>query len=87
MTVLSQTFFTLVGSHLMAFSFFSAGHCKKLLMVNNSLIVSSFDGMSGFVSIKVLEVFHEHFRGLEGGNLMLGNDDGGVLGNVAGGLL
>ena len=27
MTILSQTFFTLVRSHLVAFTFFSAGHC------------------------------------------------------------
>ena len=32
-------------------------------------------------------LFHEHFGGLESRNLVLGNDDGGVLGNVAGCLL
>jgi hypothetical protein len=42
MTVLSQAFFTLVRSHLVAFSFLSAGHCKKLFKgVNYLLIVSS----------------------------------------------
>ncbi len=35
MTILSQSFFTLVGSHLVAFSFLSAGHSKKILVVNN----------------------------------------------------
>ena len=35
----------------------------------------------------LLEVFHEHLGGLESGDLVLGDDDGGVLGNVTGGLL
>ena len=29
MTILAKTFFTLVGSHLMAFTFFSAGHIGR----------------------------------------------------------
>ena len=32
MTVLSQTFFALVGSHLVAFSFLSAGHFRNALV-------------------------------------------------------
>ncbi len=35
----------------------------------------------------VLEVFHEHFRGLESGDFVFGDDDGGVLGDVSGCLL
>ena len=34
MTVLSQAFFTLVGGHLVAFSFLSAGHFTLSLEVN-----------------------------------------------------
>jgi hypothetical protein len=33
-TILSQAFFALVGSHLVAFSFLSAGHFYAYLMVN-----------------------------------------------------
>ncbi len=33
MTILSQSFFTLVGSHLVAFSFLSAGHHVKVFML------------------------------------------------------
>lgn len=32
-TILSQSLFTLVGSHLVAFSFFSAGHNVKIIML------------------------------------------------------
>ncbi len=34
-----------------------------------------------------LDVLHEALRGLEGGDVVLGDDDGGVLGYVAGCLL
>jgi hypothetical protein len=34
-TILSQAFFALVGSHLVAFSFLSAGHFYAYFMVNN----------------------------------------------------
>ena len=80
MTVLSQTFFALVRGHLVAFSFLSAGHCSEKLEVN--ILVMIFRASAG-----LFHLFHEHFGRLESGDFVLGDDDGGVLGDVAGGLL
>lgn len=35
---------------------------------------------------RLFHLFHEHFCGLESGDFVLRDDDGGVLGDVAGGL-
>lgn len=77
MTVLSQTFFALVRGHLVAFSFLSAGHCSEKLEVN--ILVMIFRASAG-----LFHLFHEHFGRLESGDFVLGDDDGGVLGDVAG---
>lgn len=45
-------------------------------------VVRSAFALSGVLF--VLNFLHEDLGGLECGNLVLGNDDGGVLGDVAG---
>lgn len=41
----------------------------------------------GRVESGLLHLLHEHLSGFEGRNLVLRNDDNGVLADVAGGLL
>lgn len=73
MSVLSQSFFTLVRRHLMSFFLFSAWHsCKCLNMVCEMCELP-----------ELFDVGHKGFSRLEGGNVVLGDDDGGVFGDVA----
>lgn len=68
MSVLTQAFFPLVGSHLVSLSFFTAWHdvmFKKLLCFNR-----------GFYLV------NEGFCWLECRNVVSGDDDSSVLGNV-----
>ncbi len=74
-TVLSETFFALVGSHLVAFSFLSAGHFTLNLKVNILFNVISL--------WRLFHIVHEHACGLESGDFVFGDDDSCVLGNVA----
>ena len=75
MTVLSQTFFALVGSHLVAFSFLSAGHGVKPLCYYD--MIELFSLPKGLFCL--FNLFHEHFRGLESGDFVFGDDDCCVL--------
>ena len=81
MTILSQALFALVSGHLVTFSFLSAGHLDAVLELIKycCLKVLSQTGL--------LHIFHEHLSGLESGDLVLGDDDGSILGDVAGSLL
>ena len=71
MTVLAKTLFALVGSHLVAFTFFSAGHDAIGLCLTIDMFILALE--------VVLNLLHEHLCGLECGDAMLGDDDGGVL--------
>ena len=83
MTVLAQSFFTLVRRHLVAFTFFSVWHdvvnYKGLLTIIVSVYLVDGGGL--------LHLVHEHLSGLESRNLVLGDNDNSVLADVAGGLL
>ena len=83
MTVLAQSFFTLVRRHLVAFTFFSVWHdvvnYKGLLTIIVSVYLVDGGGL--------LHLVHEHLSGLESRNLVLGDNDDSVLADVAGGLL
>ena len=72
MSVLSQSFFALVRRHLMSFLFLSAWHSREYYMLIINFLLS--DSLSKGLSR------------LEGGNLVLGNGDGGVLEDVTGSL-
>ena len=68
MSILTQAFFPLVGSHLVSLSFFTAWHdvmFKKLLCFNR-----------GF------HLVNEGLCGFECRNVVSGDDDGGVSGDV-----
>ena len=71
MTVLSQSFFTLVRRHLMSFLLITVGHSCKYSM-----------GLR--INALVIDGLHENLGGLEGRNVVLGDDNRGFLGNVAG---
>ena len=64
MSVLSQSFFTLVSRHFMTLMLLSVWHSREILWINTLLFL--------YVNRKCL-------CGLERGDIMLGNDDGGVL--------
>lgn len=72
-TILSQTFFTLVSGHLVTFSFLSAGH-----FIDNVYWLIVLVVMYCWER-RLFYLFHEHFRGLECRNLVFGDDDSGVL--------
>lgn len=78
-TILSQTFLTFVSSHLVAFSFFTAGHfvvtIKKFI---NKKINSLRDNYMDVFPI-LFHIFHEHLSRLESGDVVLGDDDGCIL--------
>ena len=78
MTILAQSFFALVSCHFVAFTFLSVWHIRKMLVIMKC-------GMS--LSVRLLHLIHEHLSGLESRNLVLGNNDNGVLADIAGGLL
>ena len=81
MTVLAQAFFAFVSGHLVAFSFLSAGHFTLSLEVNIDYVrCKEFRNC-------LLHFLHEHLCGLESGNLVFGDNNGGVLRDVAGSLL
>ncbi len=91
--IFSQAFFALVRSHLMAFSFFSAGHCCEIIKgldIKYCCDESVLDGRcfrritkgwcsAVIASVDLFHVFHEHFCRLECGDLVFGDDDGCVL--------
>ncbi len=49
-------------------------------------LLSDREGSLGDGGVGVLHLLHKHLGGLESGDAVLGDDDGGVLGDVAGGL-
>ena len=79
MTVFAKAFFTLVGCHLVAFSFLSAWHGWNYVIVRKYVYFSR-----GGVPVRhdlfcFLHLFHEHLCGLECGDAVLGDDDGSIL--------
>ena len=68
-SILAQAFFTLVRSHFMSFTFFTAGHNIKIL------------------GLFLLYCSHENLCRFECGNIVGGDSQSGLLGDVAGGFL
>jgi hypothetical protein len=71
MSVLSQTFFSLMSGHFMSLSFLTTGHSSKDFVCLLKLF--------GF-----LHSVHKGLAGLEGRDIVSGDGDGFVLGNIAG---
>ena len=71
MSILAQTFFALVGRHLVSLVFLSVRHFKTTILLFYTLF----------------NVVDESLGGLEGRNIVCGDDDGGVLGDVTTSLL
>jgi len=72
MSVLPQAFFTLVGCHLVSFTFFPAGH------INSALF-------SLFYWYIILHLVHKCFSRFECRNIVCRNNDSCVLGNIPAG--
>ena len=72
MSVLAQAFFTLVRRHFVAFVFLSVRHCEYCL---NDLFHFLF------------HILHKSLGGLESGNVVGRDDNGGVLADVTASLL
>ena len=83
MTVLSKSFFALVSSHLVAFAFLSVRHNSKCLLIEKMINIM----IDVLFSETSLHLLHKDLGGLEGRDLVLRDDDHGVLADVAGGLL
>ena len=84
MTILSQSFLTLVGSHLVAFSFLSAGHNSYCLIFFNQIfvplsVVLNSNTLQESGRLFLFYAIQELTRGLERRNLMFRYDDGSVL--------
>ena len=75
MTILSQSFFTLVSRHFMTLMLLSVWHSGKILWINTLFI------------LLFLHVHCESLCRLERGDVVLGNDNGCVLRNIASSLL
>lgn len=73
MTILAQTLLALVGSHLVTLMLLSVWHSLKYLEVLDST--------------KLFNLGSETLGRLESGNVVRGNGDGGVLGDITGHLL
>ena len=71
MSVFAQTFFTFVRRHFMSFFLFTVWHSVNVIGL----------------TFLFLHTLHENLSGLESGNIMLGNNEGSVLGNIACSLL
>ena len=71
MSILAQTFFALVGRHLVSLVFLSVRHFKTTILLFYTLF----------------NVVDESLGGLERRNIVCGDDDGGVLGDVTTSLL
>ena len=71
MSILAQTFFTLVSRHLVSLVFLSVGHFITTIRLFYTLF----------------NVVDESLGGLEGRNIVCGDDNGGVLGDVTTSLL
>ena len=86
-TVLSQSFFAFVSSHLVAFSFLSAWHnyfilkmllyffITGLLADDFETTLAGYGGIDGECSVRLLNLFHENLCRLECRYLVLGNDE------------
>lgn len=83
MAILAQTFFTLVGSHLVAFSFLSAWHIDEYL---KSYTKGEYHE-EAFAALYLFHIFHEHFGRLESRDLVFGDYDSGIFRDIACSLL
>ncbi len=81
MAILSKSLLALVRRHLVSLMLLSVGH-SYLVLVNNSgcyCVMCLARHRDSRLATGLLDLVHEHLSGLEGRNLVLGDDDGRVL--------